>query len=157
MSLLDFWRSPKVVSDFVRRRFDDEKLAQVSSHNDDGLMLFMDPCNCLVAVASCDVLHELDSTHHHYRDAIFGDADFSRAEEGYWYLGTPLKRMLRGNRFVGDRIRRWRFAKVLRKETARRDRVAREWRENRCAIVASLAEMDEELTRREKARELSRR
>ncbi len=162
MSLLDFaYRSPKVVVEFVRTRFDDEKLAQVSAFNEDGKMSFFEPCCCLLGVASSTTLHVSCRDHHYWR--LAGSGYCRVAEAAYWSLGSPLSLWRLSGGVMGlptpfhVALRRRRFAKILREETARRDRLEREWRENRGAIFAALAKMDEELTRREEIREFDLR
>ena len=124
----------RVVRDWVRVNFDDQKLASVAAFNADGKMSFRNPCGCLMGVTYSDRLHTgLDCDGEHYwlarrQDlaqtrrfaALLPSSRVGKAEKAYNFLGfSPTF----DNSFGDDRIRRRRFAALLRAEMRRRERL----------------------------------
>jgi hypothetical protein len=124
-------KSKRVVREWVRANFSDQKLASVAAFNADGRMSFRNPCGCLMGVTLSDRLHMgLDCDREHYWQArrqdlaqtrrfaaFFPSTRIGKTEKAYHFLGHS-----RGlsHCFGDDELRRRRFAAILRAEMRRR-------------------------------------
>jgi hypothetical protein len=124
-------KSKKIVRDWVRANFSDERLATVYAFNSDGKMSFRNPCGCLLGVTYSDSLHlGHDCNREHYwrarrQDlaqtrrfaALFPSSRIGKAERAYNFLGFSAAF---SNCFGDDLVRRRRFSAILRAEMRRR-------------------------------------
>ena len=129
---MELRNSKRVVRDWVRAQFSDEKLAGVSAFNEDGKMTFRNPCGCLMGVTYSERLHVGEGCNReHYwlarrQDlaqtrrfaALFPFSRIGKAEKAYHFLGYLDKF---GSCFGDDQLRRRRFSAILRAEMRRRD------------------------------------
>jgi hypothetical protein len=126
--------SKRVVREWVRANFSDQRLASVAAFNEDGRMNFRNPCGCLMGVTHSDRLHEgddCDRTHYwlarrqdltqtHRFAALFPSSRIGKAEKAYMFLGFSATF---ANCFGDDDVRRRRFSALLRAEMRRRGRL----------------------------------
>ena len=126
-------RSKKLVREWVRLNFSDQRLASVAAFNEDGRMKFRNPCSCLMGVTYSDPLHEDDCNHEHYWlarrmdlaqtrrfGALFPTYGLGKAEKAYNFLGySPTLHSC----FSDDRLRQRRFSALIRAEMRRRARL----------------------------------
>ena len=130
----DLRKAKRLVRDWVRTQFDDQKLASVAAFNQDSAMSFMNPCSCLMGVTYSERLHvSCGCNREHYWAArrldlsqtrrfavLFSTSQIGKAERAYNFLGfTPAF----GTCFGDDQIRRRRFGALLRAEMRRRYRL----------------------------------
>ncbi|MBV9035709.1 MAG: hypothetical protein JO182_14560 [Acidobacteriaceae bacterium] len=127
-------KSKRVVREWVRAHFSDEKLASVVAFNADGKMSFRNPCSCLMGVTYSDYLHVGHDCHHeHYRlarqqdwlqngciAAFLSSSGMGKAERAYLFLGFSANF---NDCFGNDEVRRRRFSALLRAEMRRRERL----------------------------------
>lgn len=127
--------SKRIVREWVRANFSDQKLANVVAFNADGKMNFRNPCGCLMGVTYSEPLHAgYGCNRQHYwvarrQDlaqtrrfaALFPTFRIGKAEKAYYFLGlSPAF----NDCFGDDRLRQRRFSALLRAEMRRR-----EWRD----------------------------
>jgi hypothetical protein len=126
--------SKRIVREWVRSYFSDQKLASVVAFNEDGNMSFRNPCGCLMGVTYSDHLHlGHDCDREHYwrarREdlaqtrrfaALFQTSRIGKTEKAYNFLGFSSTF---SNCFGDDDLRRRRFSALLRMETRRRARL----------------------------------
>jgi hypothetical protein len=125
--------SKRVVRDWVRANFSDQKLASVVAFNSDGQMTFRNPCGCLMGVTYSERLHMgHDCDREHYwlarrQDlaqtrrfaALFLTSRIGKAEKAYNFLGFSAAY---SSCFGDDQLRRRRFSALLRAEMRHRER-----------------------------------
>jgi hypothetical protein len=126
--------SKRIVRDWVRANFSDQKLASVVAFNADGKMSFRNPCGCLMGVTYSEHLHMgQNCNREHYWQArkqdlaqtrrfaaLFPTSRIGKAEKAYNFLGFTAHFT---SCFGDDQLRRRRFSALLRAEMRRRDRI----------------------------------
>jgi hypothetical protein len=125
-------KSKRIVREWVRSNFSDQKLASVAAFNSDGHMSFRNPCGCLMGVTYSDRLHTGHACNReHYwvarrQDlaqtrrfaALFPSSRIGKAEKAYNFLGFSKAF---NSCFGDDQLRRRRFGALLRAEMRRRE------------------------------------
>lgn len=123
--------SKKIVREWVRVHFSDQKLASVVAFNADGKMSFRNPCGCLMGVTHSEPLHvghNCDREHYWMARredlaqtrrlaALFPTSRIGKAEKAYNFLGFSRSF---SSCFGDDQLRRRRFSALLRAEMRRR-------------------------------------
>lgn len=124
-------KSKRLVREWVRAHFSDEKLASVAAFNADGKMDFRNPCSCLMGVTYSDYLHVGHNCHlEHYQLArqqdwlqngcfavFLSSSGMGKAEKAYLFLGFSATF---NDCFGDEEVRRRRFSVLLRAEMRRR-------------------------------------
>ena len=123
--------SKRIVREWVRANFADQKLASVMAFNADGKMHFRNPCGCLMGVTYSDRLHEghgcgrehywlarrQDLTQTKRFAALFPTFRIGKTERAYYFLGfSPAFNSCFGD----DQLRQRRISALLRAEMRRR-------------------------------------
>jgi hypothetical protein len=130
-------KSKRIVREWVRAYFSDEKLACVAAFNEDEKMSFRDSCGCLMGVtfsqrlhSRCHSAYKCDGEHYWQARKLdlsqtkplarpFLSWRIGKTESAYIFLGFSPKF---DNCFGHDDLRRRRLSALLRAEMRRRER-----------------------------------